>query len=199
MFDSQSILPVSYNKNRGSNMVKSFFKQTAVIMMLIGANGAFATTTHLGNVNSATPTSFSGSVSPAGAFNDIFSFVLPSNSGSGYDIHNLPINIPGTGSFNTILSSASLFSNPDGILFNSDDMFLQSFAIPGGTGTSFTWGPSVGGNMYLSVSGVANGSLGGIYNGAISVSAVPETETYAMLLAGLAMIGAMVRRKAVKR
>ena len=179
-------------------MIKAFFKPIAVAMMLTGASGVYATTTNLGNVNSATPTSFSGSVLSAGPFNDIFSFVLPSNSGSGYDIHNLPISIPGTGNFNTLLSSVSLFSNADGILFNSDDTFLQSFAVPGGSGASFTWGPSIAGNMYLSVSGVANGSLGGVYNGAISVSAVPEPETYAMLLAGLAIVGAIARRKTVE-
>jgi hypothetical protein len=176
-------------------MIRSFFKHTAVVMMLTGASGTYATTTDLGNVNVGIPTSFSGSVLPAGAFNDIFSFVLPSNNGSGYDIQNFPISITGTGNFNTLLSSVSLFSNADGILFNSDDTFLQSFAVPGGSTASFTWEPSIGGNMYLSVAGVANGSLGGAYNGTISVSAVPEPETYAMLMAGLAIIGAIVRRK----
>jgi hypothetical protein len=180
-------------------MIRSFFKPIAFAMMLTGAGSVCAATTNLGNVNSATPTSFSGSVLSAGPFNDIFSFVLPSNSGSGYDIHNLPIGIPGTGNFNTLLSSVSLYSNADGILFNSDDTFLQSFAVPGGSGASFTWGSGIAGNMYLSVSGIANGSLGGVYNGAISVSAVPEPETYAMLLAGLAIVGAIARRKTVAR
>ena len=178
-------------------MINSFFKRTAIVMVLAGASGAQATVTNLGNVNAAIPTSFSGSVLPAGAFNDIFSFILPTNSGSGYDIHNFPLSIPGTGSFNTLLSSVSLYSNADGILFNSDDTYLQSFLVPGGNTTSFTWGPSMGGNMYLSVSGIANGSLGGLYNGAISVSPVPEPETFAMLLAGLGVIGAMVRRRTI--
>ncbi|MEP6606191.1 MAG: FxDxF family PEP-CTERM protein [Nitrosospira sp.] len=176
-------------------MINSFFKRTAIVMMLAGISSVHATVSDLGNVNAATPTSFSGSVLPAGAFNDIFSFILPANNGSGYDIHNFPLSIPETGDFNTLLSSVSLYSNADGILFNSDDTFLQSFVVPSGSTTNFTWGPSVGGNMYLSVSGIANGSLGGLYNGAISVSPVPEPETFAMLLAGLGLIGAMVRRR----
>jgi hypothetical protein len=178
-------------------MMNSFFKRTAIVMVLAGISSAHATVSNLGNVNAATPTSFNGSVLQAGAFNDIFSFILPANGGSGYDIHNFPVSIQGTGNFNTLLSSVSLYSNADGILFNSDDTYLQSFLVPGGNTTSFTWGPSLGGNMYLSVSGIANGSLGGLYNGAISVSPVPEPETFAMLLAGLGMIGAMVRRRAI--
>lgn len=44
--------------------------------------------------------------------------------------------------------------------------------------------------MYISLSGIANGSFGGLYSGSISVSPsigvspIPEPETYAMLLAG---------------
>ncbi|MBA2659075.1 MAG: PEP-CTERM sorting domain-containing protein [Nitrosospira sp.] len=47
---------------------------------------------------------------------------------------------------------------------------------------------------HVSDAGIANGSLGGPIS-VSSVSAIPEPETYAMLLAGLGMIGAMVRRR----
>jgi hypothetical protein len=43
-----------------------------------------------------------------------------------------------------------------------------------------------------------DGSLGGIYSGSISASAVspiPEPESFAMLLAGLGLMGAVVRRR----
>lgn len=179
-------------------MINSFFKKTAVALMLAGAGSAQATVTDLGNVSPTVPTSFVGSVLTPGAFNDIFSFILPANSGSGYDALNFPVNIPETGNFNSVLSSISLYSNADGILFNADDTNLGSFLVSGGNHTSFAWGPSMGGDMYLSVAGIANGSLGGLYSGSISVSpvsAIPEPETFAMFLAGLGMIGAMVRRR----
>jgi hypothetical protein len=47
----------------------------------------------------------------------------------------------------------------------------------------------------LNVTGIANGPQGGLYNGAISVAAVPEPETYAMLLAGLGVMGFIARRR----
>ena len=45
------------------------------------------------------------------------------------------------------------------------------------------------------VNGIGNGSLGGLYNGSISVAAVPEPETYAMLLAGMGVMGFIARRR----
>ena len=77
-------------------------------------------------------------------------------------------------------------------------------APPAGSGMlSMTVGAQPAGNYYLSVFGITNGSQGGIYNGAISVSAVtpvPEPESYAMLLAGLGVMGAIaVRRNKSKK
>jgi hypothetical protein len=165
--------------------------------MVVGTASANATVTDLGNVSPAIPTTFTGSVLSPGPFNDIFSFILPPNSGSGYSILNFPLSIPGAGNFNTIISSISLYSNADGILFNGDDTNVASFLVPGGNTIGFTGESSLGGNMYISISGIANGSLGGLYSGAISVSAIPEPETYAMLLAGLGIIGAIVRRRSL--
>lgn len=179
------------------------FKKTAIVLMLAGAGSVHATVTDLGIVVPAVPTSFAGSVLSPGPFNDIFSFVLPANGGSGYSILNFPLSITGVGDFNTVISSISLYSNADGILFNGDDTHLASFLVPGGNTTNFTLGPniggslylSIGGSLYLSIAGIANGSLDGLYNGSISVSPVPEPESYAMLLAGLGVIGTMVRRR----
>lgn len=178
-------------------MASSFFKKMIFVSMLVGTASANATVTDLGNVNPAIPTTFTGSVLSPGPFNDIFSFILPPNSGSGYSILNFPLSIPGAENFNTVISSISLYSNADGILFNGDDTNVASFLVPGGNTIGFTGEPSLGGSMYISISGIANGSLGGLYSGSISVSAIPEPETYAMLLAGLGIIGAIVRRRSL--
>ncbi|NYE62145.1 hypothetical protein FHW58_003360 [Duganella sp. 1224] len=52
------------------------------------------------------------------------------------------------------------------------------------------------GNYYLKVTGQVLSKSGGSYAGSLNVTAVPEAETYAMLLAGLGMIGFVGRRKA---
>ena len=152
---------------------------------------AHATTTNLGPAVVGTPLSFGGFAAP-GPFNDIFTFTLPANGGSGYSVTNF-MALPGQ--FNTILNTLSLVSNPDGILFNGDDSFLGSSVVPGGNSLVLSWGPTMGGNYYIAVGGVTNGTQGGIYNGAISVTAVPEPETYAMMLAGLGAIGFLSRRR----
>lgn len=51
------------------------------------------------------------------------------------------------------------------------------------------------GNYYLSVTGQVLGSAGGSYAGDIVMVPVPEPETYAMLLGGLGLIGAVARRR----
>lgn len=65
----------------------------------------------------------------------------------------------------------------------------------GGSLLPLTYGSSLAGSNDLSVSGVTNIALGGIYTGAISAAAVPEPQTYAMFAAGLAAIGFLVSRR----
>jgi len=52
------------------------------------------------------------------------------------------------------------------------------------------------GNYYLEVGGTVTGTKGGSFGGNLDVvvAAVPEPETYAMLFAGLGLMGFMVRR-----
>jgi hypothetical protein len=51
------------------------------------------------------------------------------------------------------------------------------------------------GNYDLQIFGTVTGTLGAAYAGTISAFAVPEPETYAMMLVGLGMMGFMVRRR----
>lgn len=53
------------------------------------------------------------------------------------------------------------------------------------------------GDYYLKVIGTVNSSAAGSYSGNISLKAlaVPEADTYAMLLAGLGMVGFVARRR----
>jgi hypothetical protein len=127
-------------------------------------------------------------------------FNLPANGGSGYGVVNFPVNT-GSVSFNTIFSSLALFSSPSGTVGVGDELLTSETSSSGsnsGNAISLTWGPTAGGPMYLVVSGITNGSVGGLYSGAISVSPVPEPETWAMMLIGAGLVGFRLRNRSKK-
>jgi hypothetical protein len=171
--------------------LKTLSKVAATVALLWGsAFSAHAATYNLGTVSIGAPLSFNAAVTSSGPFSDIFTFTLPAGLSAGFSLLNFPV----SGLFNTVLTSASLFSNADNVLFSSDDTLVRG-ALTTPTGISVANGPTAAGTYYLNVSGIATGSQGGLYNGAISVAAVPEPETYAMLLAGLGVMGFIARRR----
>lgn len=54
------------------------------------------------------------------------------------------------------------------------------------------------GSYFIKVDGKVLGNGGGTYGSDLTISAVPEPETYGMLLAGLGLMGFVARRKAKK-
>lgn len=171
--------------------VSPLFKTAVAVAALACASfQAQAVTSNIGAVTSGAPTSFNAATTTAGPFSDIFTFTLPTAGSVGFSVINFPV----TGFFNSILTSASLFSNTDGTLFNADDKLIGGATVSNNKIT-FASAPLGSGSYYLNVSGIANGPQGGLYNGAVSVTAVPEPETYAMLLAGLGVMGFIARRR----
>ena len=166
----------------------------AVGAAMLGASGlANAATVDLGAAGLGVPLPFSG-FATLGPFFDTFKFSLPSNGGSGYSVVNFPLTIPDIGTFNTIFSSMSVFSNPDGIAFNLDDDLLLTNST-GGSSLSLTLPAAAGGNMYLTVAGVTNGTQGGLYSGAIQAAVVPLPPAAWMLGSALVGLVAVGRRK----
>ena len=55
--------------------------------------------------------------------------------------------------------------------------------------TGFTFSNLVAGNYAFNVLGFANGNIGGSYAGDMIATTVPEPETYALMLAGLGIVG----------
>jgi hypothetical protein len=168
-------------------MIKTSLKLTAVAAMLAGGSvAANAATTNLGAIPVGQPTTFSGVVQGSGtSINDLFTFNFDgANTASGYSVVNIPLSFSG-GEWNTALATLTLMSNADGIVGNSNDSLQLSY-------DSAITGPA-----YIQITGVTDGGNGGIYSGAIA--AIPEPETYAMLLAGLGLMGAVVRRRSSRK
>lgn len=68
---------------------------------------------------------------------------------------------------------------------NATDLTLDINNLMLGSGTGYKF----------VVSGNVTGTLGGSYGGALAAAPVPEAETYAMMLAGLGLVGFMVSRR----
>jgi hypothetical protein len=186
-------------------MIKTSLKLTAVAAMLAGASvGANAATTDLGTIALGQPATFSGVVAGSGtSINDLFTFTLDSgNTSSGYSVVNIPLSFTG-GEWNTALATLTLSSNADGIVGNGDDQMLASAIWNQGSNSndslSLSYDSAITGPAYITITGVTDGGNGGIYSGAIAAAPVPEPETYAMLLAGLGLMGAVVRRRSNRK
>jgi hypothetical protein len=75
-------------------------------------------------------------------------------------------------------------------LYNSSNVDL-------GSGASVAVNNLSAGSYYAVITGKTFGLAGGEYGGAVSISAVPEASTLAMMLAGLGMLGFVASRRKV--
>lgn len=130
---------------------------------------------------------FFGNNSVASSFNNWLNFTLPSDSS-------------GTGGANAV--SGTLNNYGQNVTFSAFNLY-QGGTLPadkiatGSTGSSYSeffYAGPVPGNYWLNVAGSRAGSIGS-YSGNISVNPVPEPETYAMMLAGLGLLGFSARRR----
>ena len=144
---------------------------------------AEAKTSHLGLLSDGDAVSTSGKVRGSLSFSDTVTFRLASES-SVADIFTA---LKGITNF-----TASLFLN---------GTELDSFSgTPGGSPsspTSHTFFPLAAstGNQHYTLLLSGNGSRKATYFNALSVSAVPEADTWLMLIAGAGLIGFQLRRK----
>ena len=193
-------------------MIKTSLKLTAVAAMLAGASvGANAATQDVGIVKNDVPTSFNALVSGAAPtnLNEVILFTAETDAiQAGISVMNFPITFTG-GNFDLDLATVTLSSvGADGAVGGGDDSILKAamFSDVGQSDQliSFSYDASsqnliAGQGYYLAIAGITTGSAGGALNGSIEVTPVPEPETYAMLLAGLGLMGAVVRRRSNRK
>jgi hypothetical protein len=183
--------------------MKKTTKQTLVALALAGAfSGAQAATISLDD------TSFPYDLGPNPTDENVYS--VTHAPGSFSDIFTFSL----TGLYDTISSAVSIFlpGIGGGSDYEINNGVLSLWYDPegdgaGGADTQLAWtnfGDTNGvlavnsvdaGNYYWSVSGDAVGTNGGAYLFAANTAPVPEPETYAMMLAGLGMLGFMGKRR----
>lgn len=145
---------------------------------------AQATTTNWGNHD---PLEVAAAITPLGAFTDdyLFSLAGPVSLFSTAVSNNLTSVLGITG------GTVSLFMETGAV-----DVAMGAFAFNDTTGSiSYSFGALAGGDYYYLVSGTGTGTLGGFYTLTSTVSAVPEPQSYALLLGGLGAIGFLVMRR----
>lgn len=174
----------------------TFAKRALGAALLAGmAFGANAATYNLGVITvGAPPTPFNAFHAGMGldTFSDDFTFSLTTAGFTAGSI--LDFSIPGI--LGAQFTSAQLFSGTPG------SGTLVTSAVGTASSMAFSSVLTPVGSYYLTVNGqVTPGvSLGAAYSGAINVTPVPEPESYAMLLAGLGVMGAIaVRRNKAKK
>jgi len=126
---------------------------------------------------------FSNSFSGSTNFDDYISF-------STEGLQDIVASISGTGSKAFSFDTFNLLDS-DKNLVATGSVFNTSAHIAFGELETTQYG-----NFYLHVVGTSEGGTAG-YNGTITnfVAAVPEPETYALMLSGLGLIGLITRRK----
>lgn len=163
-------------------------------IMLAVALAASSTGVHAGNIdglptpdvpllsNGTNPLQYSGHFgnNPRGIFSDVFTFTRLDKSGN-----------MASAEFSIDLDSAAIIyfggATLNGVAFTQtgiDRWSLASILAPAGNLTLSVWGDATDG-----------GSYGGDLNVLMAAAPVPEPETYAMLLGGLALLGMAARRR----
>lgn len=162
-------------------------RQLAVVgAVSLACAGAWAEDVNVTGIDLTSGTAFFGALHFDGvAFTDTFTF------SGGPALSN------GTGSLITIALSPGVkditfeSANINGVLYDFT-------ALPGGTDFGVVSFGNLASPVTITVSGMATGVGGGSaasYSGTLNVTAVPEPETYALMLAGLGAVGFMARRR----
>jgi hypothetical protein len=173
--------------------MKSYAKHLAVMVLAasIGLTGTAANAT-------TTPLSFSGDTATFGntfsigtsSFNDLFTFITG------------PVSSAGAAAISSVYFNPHTLSVAFPVSFTTFSLINQSNnqTVTGTIGPSYFAYLGAGGltantHYALNVIGTVSSLTGGSYNGSITVTPVPEPQTWAMMLGGLGLIGFMSFRR----
>lgn len=161
---------------------KALFASLVAAAMSTGA--AQAATVNAGTIGSYTGT-FSHAV---GSFEDTINFSIASPAVLSGAANNLVLSFFGMTAYDIAGLTVNVWNNshPNGTVH------YGAFA---GNNNTYSFNLPTAGSYHVDITGNATGAAGGLYGITLSAAPVPEPETYAMLLAGLGVMGAIARRR----
>lgn len=133
-------------------------------------------------------------------FTDKWTFTISETSDLSSTFSSAARRVTLKGSKDLVITDFSLYQDPDTLALQGTNTSNASTGLDEWTidYSGLTHTPIS--SYFVQVTGTVNGTLGGQYSGDMAlVSAVPEPETYAMMLAGLGLMGAVARRRKAKQ
>ncbi len=164
-------------------MITSLLKKTAVAVAIAGSMvSAGAVSINFGTLTTAVTVS---DIERSGSFDDVFSFTL----GTGTGIHGGVVGIDTVGDlvgqYRFGVGAVPVWSSFSSLLPVPSDPLTGDFSLA----KTFS-GLTVGTKYWINVVGAGTQA-----SYAVTLAPVPEPETYALLLAGLGLVGAVARRR----
>ncbi|MCD6681932.1 MAG: FxDxF family PEP-CTERM protein [Burkholderiaceae bacterium] len=163
-------------------------KKSLTAIAVCGALFAFAGQANADTWNAGTLTSAASVhtfINPAGTFNDYVNFQIPSLSDLGASAVPLNLTFPGV-SFGVTGLTGYLFDALNGV---GNQLHTMQ-----GDNATYTFSNLGAGSYSFRFTGDA-ASGGGGYMVGLSVAAIPEPSEWAMMLAGLGLVGAVAARR----
>ena len=171
-------------------MTRCLLSGCLAVVLGVASGAANAQTMNLGTLPILPALPLTGSVSdPVGAINDTLNFSFP--TGASFDsagMANFPVKLGSINLYDIAGLSATLYNG-----FNESGGVIGSLntITPGVLQGSGSLTP---GNYSFLVTGTASGSAGGLYVYTMA-AAVPEVNTWAMMLTGLGLVALGIRRR----
>ncbi len=151
-----------------------------------------SSTTHLGDITglAANIGNSFGAAAYGSSFSDLYTFDLSTASQSvgttvTIDLSVGPLNFQLSNMAIKLTDSTGATTYAMDNTMDASKALQVSATLNSGTGYRFL------------VTGDVTGNIGGAYGGVLQAAPIPEAETYAMMLAGLGLVGFMARRRSM--